>query len=99
MWRRQGEAERELQEQVDKNQVLLDRIQAMSEEAEAAAGMHVESYADLKEMFKKLVVERNETNQRQGQAMLEAQVVALSEARTNVSINIVLVPVVMAAKV
>ena len=59
-----------------KNQLLLDRIRGMKGEAEQAAGMHVESYADLKEMFKKLVVERNETNKRQGQAMLEAQVSA-----------------------
>mmetsp|Transcript_74461 Transcript_74461/g.149864 ORF Transcript_74461/g.149864 Transcript_74461/m.149864 type:complete len:613 (+) Transcript_74461:34-1872(+) len=70
---RKGEAERELQEQVGKNQVLLDRISSMQEQVEVQAGLHVDSYADLKELFKKLCVERNETNKRQSQAMLEAQ--------------------------
>jgi hypothetical protein len=70
----QAEAERELGDQVAKNDALMQRIAALQADAEMQAGLHVESYADLKEMFKKLVVERNETNKRQGQAMLEAQV-------------------------
>jgi len=57
-----------LKEKMD-NQRLRAEIAKAQADLVSAAGMHVESYADLKEEFRKLIVERDATNKAQALAM------------------------------
>lgn len=62
-------AQQALQVELDANDGLKQAAQQAREEQEQAAGAHVESYADLKIEFRKLMVERQAANKAQSLAM------------------------------
>lgn len=62
-------AQEALQVELDANDGLKQAAQQAREEQEQAAGAHVESYADLKIEFRKLMVERQAANKAQSLAM------------------------------